>query len=90
MGYNGQFYEKFVAHTSGCSNKISDLQRATNKIDLNEYKELIDRIQEQFMKERKDPAKLDLKSGNYSIPHTKLKQVEYSVEEAKDKEETER
>lgn len=88
MGYNGVCYNPFVAHEkSNCSYKISDLQKATNKRNLDEYKELIDVIQEQFMKEMKDPSKVHLKSGNYDIPHVKLDKVEYVVEESKDEEE---
>ncbi len=87
MGYlNGQYYEKFVAHTSNYSNKISDLQKTTNKIDINETKELIDMIQEQFMKEMRDVTKVHLNSRNYDIKEKK-EPVEYVVEETKDEEE---
>lgn len=91
MGYvNGEFYEKFVGHTSGCSNKISDLQRATNKIDLNEYKELIDRVQKQFEKDMKDPSNVHFNAGNYDISNTQLRQTEHSIHKTKDEDENER
>ncbi len=52
MGYNGQYYDKFVPHTKDCSNKISDLQKYTNKQEINETKELINKILEEFLKDK--------------------------------------
>ncbi len=85
-GKDGSWYEKFSG-VEGHSNKITEVQRAINKLSLDEIREGIEIAQQQYMRDMNDLSKVHLKT-----PYSKAKKepIEYIVEENKNETEEER
>lgn len=79
-GKDGSGYIKFSG-VEGCSNKITEIQRAINKLSPEEVREGIEIAQQQYMRD-----KANLKTEKLKTPYSKTKKepIEYVVKESEE------
>lgn len=84
-GDDGSGYEKFNG-VGGRSNKITEIQKATNKLSPEEIREEIEIVQQQYMRDMKNISKVHLKAEKLKTPYSKTKKepIEYVVKESEE------
>lgn len=90
MGWNPNegYYQKHV-EVEGYSNKVTEEQKAFNKLASDEIREGIEIAQQQFLRDMKDASRTHLSGDKLKAPYSKRKKepIEYIIKEEKGRDE---